>query len=77
MVELLAKPGEFIFPLWDLYVENGEDCMNMIWIVMSSKFSGVVYLLQILIRQLLILFSLLWSLFMFLASQTGYLNSLF
>jgi len=36
--------------------------MNMVWIVTSSTFSCVVYLLQILIWPFLILFSLIWSL---------------
>lgn len=62
MVEPLVELGEFILPLWDLYVDKAEDCMNMVWMVMSSTFSCVVYLLQILIWPFLILLSLLWRL---------------
>lgn len=62
MVEPLVELGEFILPLWDLYVDKAEEFMNMVWIVTSSTFSCVVYLLQMLIWPFLILFSLSWHL---------------
>lgn len=62
MVEPLVELGEYILPLWDLCLDKSEDCVYMIWIVTSSTFSCVVYLLQILIWPFLIIFSLLWSL---------------
>lgn len=62
MFEPLVELGEYILPLWDLCLDKAEDCVNMIWVVTSSTFSCVVYLLQILIWPFLILFSFLWSL---------------
>lgn len=62
MVEPLVELGEFILPLWDLYADKAEDWVNMVWMAMSSTFSCVVYLLQILVWPFLILLSLLWSL---------------
>lgn len=72
MVEPLVQLGEYILPLWDLCLDKVENCVNMIWIVMSSTFSCVIYLLQILIFPLLILFSHLSSQGMFLHYGTRY-----
>eukprot|EP01018_Ginkgo_biloba_P037144 Gb_15822 [translate_table: standard] len=66
MVEPLVELGEFILPFWSLCIETAEGYRNVIWIGLSSAFSGAVYLMQMLFWPFLVLLSFVWNLVTFI-----------